>query len=156
MQRLKGDAKRNDWQPSWTWVLATGPNSRFGTGSSSDPELDRRKGFLHKSRFSRVNISCSKYEFEFSAHRNMINTWNMQFDDLLHLPFCDLQSDQWSLSRIGNPVILAWHLAQFQSYSTSIDPITNLILGDETGHQSAHFTYCLWGDTMRIEILIWR
>jgi len=39
-------------------VLATGPNSRVGSGSSSNPEPNRCNGFLHKTRSSKVNISC--------------------------------------------------------------------------------------------------
>ena len=40
-------------------VLATGSNARFGSGSGSDPEPDRCNGFPHKTRSSKVNISCS-------------------------------------------------------------------------------------------------
>jgi len=40
-------------------MLATGPNSRVGSGSSSNPEPNRCNGFPHKTRSSKVNISCS-------------------------------------------------------------------------------------------------
>jgi hypothetical protein len=39
-------------------VLATGPTARFGSGSGSDPELDRCNGFRHKTRSSNFNIAC--------------------------------------------------------------------------------------------------
>jgi hypothetical protein len=40
-------------------VLAMGSNSRFGSGSSSDPELDHCNRLPHKTRSSKVNIACS-------------------------------------------------------------------------------------------------
>jgi len=55
-------------------VLATGPNSRVGSGSGSNPEPNRCNGFPHITRSSKVNISCSNWVFEFWLYHNMINT----------------------------------------------------------------------------------
>jgi len=90
---------------SWV-VLAMGPKSRFGSGSGSNPQPDRCNGFPLKTRSSKVNISCCNSVLEFSSYRNIIYTWNMQFDALLRLPVSDLQSYQFSWRRDGNPVIL--------------------------------------------------
>jgi hypothetical protein len=41
-----------------TLVLATGPNSQFGSRSGSDPEPNRCNRFPHKAPLLKVNISC--------------------------------------------------------------------------------------------------
>jgi hypothetical protein len=47
------------WCIGWVnLVLATGPNSRVGSGSNSNLEPNRSNGFPHKTRSSKVNISC--------------------------------------------------------------------------------------------------
>jgi len=104
---------------------------------------------------------CSSYNFgsdwvfEFSLYCNTINMWNVQIDDLFHLPFSDLRSDQYSLCcfEIKPNITPKW--LGFHRDSATIDPIANRGRGDERGHQTAYFTYRLCRDTMSTPILIW-
>ena len=75
-------------------VLPMDPKSWVSSGSGSDLEPGCCNGSPHKTHSSKVNISCSNQVLEFSSYRAIIYTWNMLVDALVHLPCCDLQSDQ--------------------------------------------------------------
>jgi len=73
----------------------------------------------------------------------------------IHLPFSDLQSDQYSLSRYDIKLNITLKWPGFHHDSRTIDPIANQRMGDQRGHKTAYFTYRLCRDTMRTPILNW-
>ena len=77
----------------------------------------------------------------------------MQIDALFHLPFSDLWSDQYSMSRYEIKPNITPKWLGFHRNSTTIDPIANRTIGDERGHTTAYFVYRLCHDTMRTPIL---
>jgi len=94
----------------------------------------------------------SNWVFEFPPYRNMIYTWNVQIDALVHLPFLDLRSDQYLLSRFEIELNITPTGPGFHRDSTTIDPISNRTMGDGRRHQTAYFTYRLCRDTIRTPI----
>ena len=83
----------------------------------------------------------------------MIYTWNVQIDDLFHLPFSDLRSDQYSSCRCEIKPKITPKCPGFHPDSMTIGPIANRRTGDERGHETAYFTYRLCHDTIRTQIL---
>jgi hypothetical protein len=88
---------------------------------------------------------------------HIITIWSIykisQIDAVFHLPFPDLRSDQYSLSRseIMPKTLQKW--VGFPCRSTTIDLIANRIMGDERGHQTAYSMYRLCHATMRTPII---
>jgi hypothetical protein len=83
----------------------------------------------------------------------MIYTWNVQIDSLFHLPFSDLWSDQYSSSRCEIKPKITPKSPGFHHDSMTIGPIANRRAGDERGRETAYFTYRLYHDTIRTQIL---
>jgi len=91
--------------------------------------------------------------FELSLYCDLIYMWNVWIDALSRLPFSDLQSDQYGLSRFEIKPNITPKRSGFHRDSTTIDPIGNRRQGDERGHLTAYCTYRICHDTMRTPIV---
>jgi hypothetical protein len=60
-------------------------------------------GFTTKHPVFQYHNFASNYVGEFWWYRDVISIWNVQYDQLFHLPILNLWSDQYSLSRYSNP-----------------------------------------------------
>jgi len=92
-------------------VLATGPNSRFGSGSGSNPELDRCNGFPPKTRhFKSTILGPIKY---LSSDR--IVTWSVR-------RLCSVSPSFPSHSQICDPTSIRWVAIENPRFSPAISP----------------------------------
>ena len=94
-------------------VSVTVPNPRFSSGSWSELNWNQSNEFhpnkspndvkqavsLAGSTNSSTQNFASNWVFEFWLCHNIIYMYKMEFYMLLHLPFCNLRSDQYSLGR---------------------------------------------------------
>jgi len=92
-------------------VLATGPNSRFGSGSGSNPEPDRCNGFPPNTRhFKSTILAPIKY-----LSSNRIVTWSVN-------RLCSFSPWFHSRSQICDPTSIRWGAIENPHFSADISP----------------------------------
>jgi hypothetical protein len=108
------DLAQSQWEPHFIYplvVLATGPNSRFGSMSGSDPEPDRCNGFSPKTRhFKSTILAPIKY-----LSSDCIVTWSV-------CRLCSFSPSFNSRCQICNWSNIRWVAIENLHFSAEISP----------------------------------
>jgi len=102
---------RVHWSHALWVVLAMGPNSRFGSGSGSNPEPDRCNGFPPTTRHFKSTILAP---IEYLSSDRIV-TWSVR-------RLCSFSPSFPSRSQICDPTSIRWVAIENPHFSAEISP----------------------------------